>query len=89
MVVIAPSYDGGVFPIMNDFLHHLKIKGYNNRKVAMVENGSWAPSAAKTMRAYLEEMKNVEICPTVVTIRSAVKEENISQLEQLADEILA
>ena len=88
MVVIAPSYDGGVFPIMNDFLHHLKIKGYKNRKVAMVENGSWAPSAAKTMRTYLEEMKNIEICPTVVTIRSAMKEENIPQLEQLADEIL-
>ena len=88
MVVIAPSYDGGVFPIMNDFLHHLKIKGYKNRKVAMVENGSWAPSAAKTMRTYLEEMKNVEICPTVVTIRSAMKEENIPQLEQLSDEIL-
>ena len=89
MVVIAPSYDGSVFPIMNDFLHHLKIKGYKNRKVAMVENGSWAPSAAKTMRAYLEEMKNIDICPTIVTIRSAMKEENISQLEQLADEILA
>ena len=88
MVVIAPSYDGGVFPIMNDFLHHLKIKGYKNRKVAMVENGSLAPSAAKTMRTYLEEMKNVEICPTVVTIRSAMKEENIPQLEQLSDEIL-
>ena len=88
MVVIAPSYDGGVFPIMNDFLHHLKIKGYKNRKVAMVENGSWAPSAAKTMRTYPEEMKNVEICPTVVTIRSAMKEENIPQLEQLSDEIL-
>ena len=88
MVVIAPSYDGGVFPIMNDFLHHLKIKGYKNRKVAMVENGSWAPSAAKTMRTYLEEMKNVEICPTVVTIRSAMKEENMPQLEQLSDEIL-
>lgn len=88
MVVIAPSYDGGVFPIMNDFLHHLKIKGYKNRKVAMVENGSWAPSAAKTMRTYLEEMKNVEICPTVVTIRSAMKKENIPQLEQLSDEIL-
>ena len=88
MVVIAPSYDGGVFPIMNDFLHHLKIKGYKNRKVAMVENGSWAPSAAKTMRTYLEEMKNVEICPTVVTIRSSMKEENIPQLEQLSDEIL-
>ena len=88
MVVIAPSYDGGVFPIMNDFLHHLKIKGYKNRKVAMVENGSWAPSAAKTMRTYLEEMKNVEICPTVVTIRSAMIEENMPQLEQLSDEIL-
>ena len=74
---------------MNDFLHHLKIKSYKNRKVAMVENGSWAPSAAKVMRAYLEEMKNIEICPTVVTIRSAMKLEDIPKLEQLADEILA
>lgn len=88
MVVIAPSYDGGVFPIMNDFLHHLKIKGYKNRKVAMVENGSWAPSAAKTMRTYLEEMKNVEICPTVVTIRSAMKKKIFLSLNNFLTKFL-
>ena len=73
MVVIAPSYDGGVFPIMNDFLHHLKIKGYKNRKVAMVENGSWAPSAAKTMRTYLEEMKNEMRRPMMLLISARNK----------------
>ncbi len=89
MVVAAPTYDGGVFPIMNDFLHHLNIKAYKNRKVAIIENGSWAPMAGKVMRGYLENMKNIEIVPTSVKIRSAMTEENIKELEQLADEILA
>lgn len=88
MVIAAPTYDGGIFPIMNDFLHHLKIKGYKNRKVAIVENGSWGPMAGKIMKEYMESMKNIELCPTTVTIRSAIKEENIAQLEALADEIL-
>lgn len=89
MVIAAPTYDGGIFPIMNDFLHHLKIKGYKNRKVAIVENGSWGPMAGKIMKEYMESMKNIEICPTAVTIRSAMKDENVTQLEALADEILA
>ena len=88
MVVAAPTYDGGVFPIMNDFLHHLNIKAYKNRKVAIIENGSWAPMAGKVMRGYLENMKNIEIVPTSVKIRSAMTEENVKELEQLADEIL-
>lgn len=89
MVIAAPTYDGGIFPIMNDFLHHLKIKGYKNRKVAIVENGSWGPMAGKIMKEYMESMKDIEICPTAVTIRSAMKDENVTQLEALADEILA
>lgn len=89
MVLAAPTYDGGIFPIMNDFLHHLKIKGYKNRKVAIIENGSWGPMAGKIMREYMEAMKNIEICPSSVTIRSAMKEENIEQLSVLAEEILA
>ena len=89
MVLAAPTYDGGIFPIMNDFLHHLKIKGYKNRKVAIIENGSWGPMAGKIMREYMEDMKNIEICPSSVTIRSAMKEENIEQLSVLAEQILA
>lgn len=88
LVVAAPSYDGGVFPIMNDFLHHLKIKGYKNRKVAMVENGSWAPCAIKSMQPYFDEMKGMEVSDVKVTIRSAMTAENEAQLAELAESIL-
>ena len=74
---------------MNDFLHHLAIKTYRNRKVAVVENGSWGPMAGKIMKGYFEDMKNIEIVPDTVTIRSSITKENIAQLEKLADEILA
>ena len=89
MIVAAPTYDGGVFPIMNDFLHHLEIKTYRNRKVGIIENGSWAPMAGKVMTSYFEKMKNIEIVPTKVSIRSSMKEDTTVLLEQLADEILA
>lgn len=89
MIVAAPTYDGGVFPIMNDFLHHLEIKAYKNRKVGIIENGSWAPMAGKVMTSYFEKMKNIEIVPTTVSIRSSMKEDTTALLEQLADEILA
>lgn len=85
MVVAAASYDGGVFPCMQDFLHHLQSKAYQNRKVAIVENGSWGPTAARAMKAILETMKNVELTEPVVTIRSTVKESDIIALETLAD----
>ena len=88
LVVAAPSYDGGVFPIMNDFLHHLKIKGYKNRKVAMIENGSWAPCAIKAMQPYFDEMKGIEISDAKVTIRSTMTAENEVQLAALADSII-
>ncbi len=89
LVVAAPTYDGGIFPIANDFLYHLEAKGYKNRKVALIENGSWAPQAGKIMKTYFEGMKNIELCQTMVTIKSALKPEQVAQLEQLADEILA
>lgn len=88
LVVAAPSYDGGVFPVMNDFLHHLKIKGYKNRKVAMIENGSWAPCAIKSMQPYFDEMKDIEISDAKVTIRSTMTAENEVQLAALADSII-
>lgn len=88
LIVAAPSYDGGVFPVMNDFLHHLKIKGYKNRKVAMIENGSWAPCAIKSMQPYFDEMKGIEISDAKVTIRSTMTAENKVQLAALADSII-
>ena len=89
MAVCAASYDADVFPPMHDFLHHLKLKNYQNRKVAIVENGSWAPTAGRVMRAMLEGMKNVEIVEPVVTIRSRMKESDLPAMEQLATALLA
>ena len=88
MICMASSYDAGVFPPMYDFLHHLDIKAYQRRRVGLVENGSWAPSAAKTMRPMLEAMKQVEVVEPVVTLRGRMKDADIPQLEALADAIL-
>ena len=88
MIVAASSYDGGVFPCMQDFLNHLQSKSYQNRKVAIVENGSWAPSAGRTMKSILETMKNIELVEDIVTIRSTVKEADLENLEKLAEEML-
>lgn len=89
LVVAAASYDGGVFPVMHDFLHHLQIKSYQKRKVGIIENGSWAPCAARVMRSMLETMKDVEIVEPVVTIRSRMKQADIPLLENLADALLS
>ena len=88
MIVAASSYDGGVFPCMQDFLNHLQSKSYQNRKVAIVENGSWAPSAGRTMKSILETMKNIDLVEDIVTIRSTVKEADLENLEKLAEEML-
>ena len=88
MIVAAASYDGGVFPCMQDFLHHLQSKAYQNRKVGIVENGSWGPTAARTMKAILEPMRNITIVDPVVTIKSTLKESDIPNLEALADAML-
>lgn len=88
LVVCASSYDGDVFPPMHTFLWKLGIKAYQNRTVGIVENGTWAPSAGRAMRALLEPMKNVTIAEPQVTIRSAMKESDIPALEALAEAIL-
>ncbi len=88
IVLAAASYDAGVFPPMEDFLHHLKSKNFQKRRIAIIENGSWAPTAAKTMRAILEGMKALEIYENNVTIRSCYKAENDADLEQMAKWII-
>ena len=85
LVLAAASYDGGVFPCMEDFLHHLQSKAFQKRKVALIENGSWGPTAARTMRGILETMKEVEILEPVVTIRSTMKAADVPALEKLAE----
>ena len=88
MVAMASSYDAGLFTPMYEFLHRLEIKGYCKRKVALVENGSWAPSAARVMKEMFGGMKDVSVVEPVVTLRSRLKASDIPQLEQLADRIL-
>ena len=85
MVLAAASYDAGVFPIMQKFLNHLQAKTYQNRTVGIIENGSWAPSAAKTMKSVLETMKNVNVVEPVVTIKSSLKESDMEGLNNLAN----
>ena len=85
MVVAGASYDGGVFPCMQDFLHHLQSKAYQNRTVGIIENGSWGPTAGRTMKAILETMKNVTIVDPMVTIKSTMRDADIPALEALAD----
>lgn len=89
MVVAAASYDAGVFPVMHDFLHHLQTKAYQKRRVGIIENGSWAPTAGKVMSVMLEQMKNIEIVGPMVTIRSRMKQTDVPQLEALANAMLA
>ncbi len=87
IVFCAASYDGGVFAPMADFLTHLKSKTFRQRKAFIVENGSWGPTAARTIKAALAEMKDIEVCDTVVTVRSSVKPETVEELKALADKI--
>ena len=88
MILAASSYNMGVFPFMEQFLHHLQGKNFQNRKVGIIENGTWAPSAGRCMREILEKMKNIGICPTVVTIRSKMNEQNKKEMQQLAEEMI-
>ena len=84
VVLASATYDGGIFTWMDDFLHHLKFKNYQKRKVALMENGSWAPMAAKQMRGVLETMKEIEIVEPVISIKSAMTEQNKADIKQLA-----
>ena len=88
LIVAAASYDADVFPPMHDFLHHLKLKAYQKRRVGIIENGSWAPCAGRVMKGMLETMKEIEIVEPMVTIRSAMKQGDLPAMEALADAIL-
>lgn len=88
LVLATTSYNGGVFPIMREFIEHLTERNYQNRTVAFIENGSWAPVAARSMERMLENSKNLRILPEKVTIRISLTSENERQLENLADMLL-
>lgn len=89
LVLAAITYDAGIFPAMESFLNKLKAKNYQKRTVGLIENGTWAPTAGKSMKAALEGMKELNIAEQMVTIKSALKPNDISQLEALADAMLA
>lgn len=87
MILAGATYDGGVFSPMEDFLHRLQHKGYQNKTVGLIENGSWAPLANKVMKDMLTPMKNITICENTVTIKSTYKDENQETINQLVEEI--
>ena len=89
IILAAASYDAGVFPPMEDFLHRLVHKNLQKRTFGLIENGSWAPCAAKGMKGILEGMKEVNICENVVSIKSTMKDTDVAKMEELAKEILA
>ncbi len=89
LVLASVTYDGGLFPCMENFIAHLKSKNYQNRRIAFIENGSWAPVAAKKMKAEMENLKNLTFLNNTVSIKSAMKDADIAQLKALADELLS
>lgn len=88
LVVAAPTYDGDLFPPMYDFIHHLELKAFQKRKVAFIENGTWAPAAGRIMKAMFEKMKQITMVEPVVTIKSRMTKADVLALETLAEEIL-
>lgn len=88
MVVASPTYDGGIFTPVLEFLQHINSKMYQNRKVGIIENGSWAPMAGKKIKEFLTGMRNIEIVEPTVTVKSAMKQDTIKELETLADNLL-
>lgn len=88
LVLAAATYDGGLFPCMEDFLSHLKAKNYQKRTVGLIENGSWAPMAAKHMKTVLESMKDITILEPVVSVKSTLKEENMDSMNALVQELV-
>ena len=88
LVLATTTYNNDIFPFMKHFILHLTERGYKNRTVAFIENGSWAPRAAEIMRSMLEECKDLSFAETVVTVKSGLSEDNLKQLEALADELM-
>ena len=89
LMLCCATYDGGLFPCMEDFLAHLRAKNFQKRTVGLMENGSWAPTAAKSMRAILDGMKDLKICDQTVSILSTMNEKNVEEMKGLAAELLA
>ena len=89
LVLAAPTYDGGVMPVMEDFINHLKAKNYQKRSVGFIENGSWAPMAGRKMREAMETLKGMTVVEPVVTVESTMKENTVEQLKLLADALIA
>ena len=87
LVLATTTYNGDVFPYMRDFITHLTERGYRGRTVGFIDNGSWAPMAAKVMRGMLEGSKDITYTETTVKILSALTEENLRQIEALAEEL--
>ena len=88
LVLAAPTYDGGIMPVMDTFLHHLASKNFQNRTVGIIENGSWAPMAGRKMCEMLQTFKNIRILQPIITVESTVKESTLEQLNALADQLL-
>jgi len=89
LVLATTTYNGDIFPFMKEFIHHLTERNYQNRTVGLIENGSWAPVAAKTMRKMLEGSKNLTFTDTTVTVLSALNDTSRAQIEALANELMA
>lgn len=89
LVLATTTYNGDIFPFMREFIEHLTERGYKNRTIAMIENGSWAPQAVKVMTKMFEGCKNITYTQTNVSIMSGVSEENVKQLEKLAEELMS
>ena len=87
LVLATTTYNADIFPFMREFIESLTERNYQNRTIGLIENGSWAPTAAKVMRKMLEGSKNITFTDTAVTVKSAVKNENIEQLDALAEEL--
>lgn len=88
MIIASPTYDAGLFPTTEKFLRHLKAKNYQNRKVGLIENGSWAPMAGKHMKDILKDMKDISICEPMVTIKTTMNDETVSKIEELAEKFV-
>ena len=88
LIVASPTYDAGLFPTTEKFLRHLKHKNYQKRKIALIENGSWAPMAAKCMKEIIKDLKDIELIEDVITIKTKMTDENIQEMKKLVNKFL-
>lgn len=88
LIIASPTYDAGLFPTTEKFLRHLKHKNYQKRKIALIENGSWAPMAAKCMKEIIQDLKDVDLIDKVITIKTKMTDENIQEMKELTHKII-